>query len=159
MWLFRNLLILATSLALCACGFTPVYGTGGTGTALQGRIEVNEPNTRDGFLLTQRLEERLGRTETPEYTLTVSVRSGTEDLAVDSEGTISRFNLIGVADYTLVDQNSGRVLTSGTVNNFTGYSASGTTVSQLSAERDAQERLMVLLADQITIRLLSTDLS
>ena len=159
MWLFKNLLFLVASLALCACGFTPVYGTGGTGTALQGRIEVNEPSSRNGFLLTQRLEERLGRTETPEYKLTVNVRSFTEDLAVDSEGTISRFNLIGAANYSLVDQTSGQVLSSGTVNNFTSYSASGTTVSQLSAERDAQERLMVLLADQITIRLLSTDLS
>lgn len=159
MSLFRSLLLLLVPLALCACGFTPVYAPGGTGAAVQGQIEVNEPETRNAYLLTQRLEERLGRASEPKYTLTVDVRARREDIAVDQEGTITRFNLTGEADYVLVELETGRVLTSGTADNFTSFSTTGTTVSQLAAERDAQKRLMVLLADQIAVRVLSTDVS
>ena len=49
-------------------------------------------------------------------------------------------------------------MTSGTVNNFTAYSATGSTVATLAAERDALERLMVILGDQITTRLFAADL-
>lgn len=159
MSLLERCSLLLAPLVLCACGFTPVYGTGGSGSSLQDRVEVSEPDTRNAYLLTQRLEERLGRTPTPSYRLTVDVTSTEEDLAVDSEGVITRFNLIGQAEYVLVKEETGQVVTSGTVSNFTSYSATGTTVSELAAERDAQQRLMVLLADQIVIRLLSADLS
>ena len=69
------------------------------------------------------------------------------------------FNLVGIADYSLVNQTTGQVVTSGRVNNFAGSSASGTTVATLAAERDARQRLMVLLADQIFARLVTSDLA
>ncbi|MEM6563622.1 MAG: LPS assembly lipoprotein LptE, partial [Pseudomonadota bacterium] len=80
-------------------------------------------------------------------------------LAVNSESNINRFNLVGVARYSLVEQASGRVVTSGQVNNFTGSSASGTTAETLAATRDAQRRLMTLLADQVVVKLLSADVT
>ncbi len=159
MSLFNRRAVLVAPLLAAACGFTPVYGTGGSGEVLQNQIRVSEPATRDTFLLTRRLEERLGRASSPSYRLTVDVDTATEDLAVDRAGNINRFNLLGDADYILVEDSTGRVVTSGRVSSFTSYSASGTTVSELAAERDAQERLMTLLADQIVVRLLSTDLS
>ncbi len=156
---FDRRTLLLMPLALAACGFTPVYGTGASGTALQNNVEVNEPNDDNSYLLNRRLEERLGRSSTPVYRLRVSVRSEREALAVNTESNINRFNLVGVAEYTLVEKSTGRVVTSGSVNNFTGSSATGTTVATLAAERDAQLRLMTLLADQIVVRLLSTDLA
>lgn len=159
MSLFDRRAVLLAPLALACCGFSPVYQTGGSGNTLQGNIEVVEPETRDAFLVTRRLEERLGRAANPVYRLTLEVRSDEEDLDVDREGTITRFNLLGEADYALVELDTGRIVVSGSVDNFTSYSATGTTVSELAAERDAQQRLMTLLADQILIRLLSADLS
>jgi LPS-assembly lipoprotein len=82
-----------------------------------------------------------------------------EKLDVNTESDINRFNFIGVANYALVEQSTGRTLVSGKVDNFAGASQSGTTVASLAAERDARQRLMVLLADQITVRLLSADLT
>ena len=41
----------------------------------------------------------------------------------------------------------------GEVENFTAYSTTGSTVETLAAERDARERLMMILASQITARL------
>ncbi|WP_299401031.1 LPS assembly lipoprotein LptE [uncultured Roseobacter sp.] len=155
---FSRKFLLMIPLALAACGFTPVYAPGGTGAQLQNSITVQAPNTRDEFLLTQRLEERLGRASEAPYALNYTLRSSRANLAVDSEGSTTRFNIIGSADYSLVETGTGRVIASDRVDNFTGYSAAGTTVATLAAERDAQQRLMILLADQIVTRILTTDL-
>lgn len=159
MSLYSRRALLCLPLALAACGFSPVYGTGGTGGQLQNAVEVVEPDTRDAFLLTRRVEEKLGRANAPVYRLNVDIDTDQEDIAVDRQGDITRFNLIGMSDYSLVELSTGRVVTSGSVNNFTSYSATGTTVSELAAARDAQLRLMTLMADMIVLRLLSADLS
>jgi LPS-assembly lipoprotein len=56
-------------------------------------------------------------------------------------------------DFALRDLTTGQIVTSGTVENFTGYSATGTTVATLASAQDAQERLMRILAEQIIARL------
>lgn len=151
--------LLCLPLALAACGFQPVYRTGGTGNALQKTVSVSEPDDVNSYLVSRRLEERLGRASMPTYRLTLDVDTEREALAVNTDSNTNRFNLIGEANYVLVETATGRIVTSGTVNNFTGSSASGTTVATLAAERDARERLMTLLADQIVTRLLSSDLT
>lgn len=156
---FNRRTFLLMPLALAACGFTPVYGTGSSGGALQNSVQVVEPTNDNSYLLTRRLEERLGRATVPTYRLNITVRSRRESLAINTQSNINRFNLVGIADYALIDQTTGRVVTSGRVNNFTGSSATGTTVATLAAKRDAQERLMTLLADQVVVRLLSADLT
>lgn len=155
---FSRKFLLMIPLALAACGFTPVYAPGGTGAQVQNSITVQAPNTRDEFLLTQRLEERLGRASEARYALNYTVRSNRTRLAVDTEGSATRFNILGSARYSLVETSTGRVVASDSVDNFTGYSAAGTTVAALAAQRDAQKRLMILLADQIVTRVLTTDL-
>ena len=154
----RRSLILAP-LALTACGFSPVYGPGGTGTALQNRIQVAAPRDRNSYLLIRRIEERLGRSDAPDYTLSLTLETREEGLGIDPDGNIDRYNLIGVVGYILTDATNGRELSSGTVNSFTGYSATASTVEALASERDARERLMVILADQIVARLLASDLA
>ena len=145
-------------LVLGACGFTPVYGPDGSGTELQNRVLVDKPDDRTGFLLVQRLEERLGRTSDPVYRLAVDLALGEEARAIDPDGEIRRFHLVGSAAYTLIATGTGEVVQAETVDNFVGYSATGTTVATLAARRDAQERLMIILADQIVLRLQGSDL-
>ncbi|MGB7240643.1 MAG: LPS assembly lipoprotein LptE [Sulfitobacter sp.] len=156
MSLFNRRIFLILPLALAACGFEPVYGTGGTGTALQNRVLVDAPVDRNAYLATQRIEERIGRGDNAAYTLALKITSSNQGLAIDAAGTTTRYNLVGQADYVLKDTATGQVVTSGKVNNFTGYSATSSTVSALAAERDAQRRLMIILADQIVARLLAT---
>lgn len=153
----RRLFLLAP-LAFAACGFTPVYGPGGSGTALQNRVQVAAPEDQDSYLLVRRLEERLGRGGNPAYQLDLTLKTSTEGLGIGADSTTNRFNLVGVAGYVLRDMNSGRDVTSGVVNSFTGYSASGSTVETLAAQENARERLMVILADQITTRLLTAEI-
>ncbi|MEP4195041.1 MAG: LPS assembly lipoprotein LptE [Aliishimia sp.] len=157
MSLFNRRSVMLAPLAVAACGFTPVYGPGGTGTKLQNNVLVAAPENRDSFLLVRRIEERLGRSSAPAFDLSLSLETREEGLGIDSDGNTDRFNLIGVAGYAL-SNSTGDVVTSGTVNSFTGYSATGNTTVTLAAERDARERLMVILADQIVARLLSASL-
>ena len=58
-------------------------------------------------------------------------------------------------DWQLTDMNGTR-LTEGVAQSFTAWSATGSTVSGLAAEEDAAYRLMRILADQITTRLVAS---
>jgi LPS-assembly lipoprotein len=145
-------------LGLAACGFSPVYGPEGGGSALQNRVLVTAPQDRNSFVMSREIETRLGRAADAAYGLDVTITTTRERLAIDREGNTTRFNLIGVADYALRDMASGQIVTSGQVENFTGYSTTGTTVATLAGEQDAQDRLMVILAEQIVTRLYAADL-
>ena len=83
--------ILLVPLALTACGFQPVYGPKGTGTALQNRVLVDAPQDRNGYLLTRELEERLGRANPATYGLALTITTTQEGLAIDPEGNTRRF--------------------------------------------------------------------
>jgi len=144
--------------ALAACGFAPVYGPEGTGTALQNRVMVDPPVDREGFLLVRQLEDRLGRTGDAAYRLSVNLTVAQENRAIDPDGDIRRFHLIGTATYELRDAETGTVVRADAVDDFVGYSATGTTVATLAARRNAQERLMTILADQIVLQLQATQL-
>ena len=150
--------LIALPLALAACGFAPVYGPGGAGTVLQNNVTVAEPDTQEGYLLTRHLETRLGRAGAGRFALSTTIATTVEGLAINRQGDITRYNMLGAVEYALRDLQTGEVVTSGTVDNFTGYSATGTTVAALAAERDARERLMVILGDQIVARLFATRL-
>ncbi|MEO0669447.1 MAG: LPS assembly lipoprotein LptE [Pseudomonadota bacterium] len=140
-------------LALAACGFTPVYGPGGAGSALQNRVLVDPPVDREGFLLVRQIEDRLGRTDDAAYRLSVKLTLVQENRAIDPDGDIRRFHLIGTATYELREAVTGDIVRADAVDDFVGYSATGTTVATLAARRDAQERLMTILADQIVLQL------
>jgi LPS-assembly lipoprotein len=153
----RALLFLPLAfVALTACGFTPVYAPGGTASALRGKIEVAEPDSVDSYLLVQNLEERLGRANVPVYSLSLKLTTIEQGQAVTASNETTRYSLIGKVDYVLRDNASQNIIVSGTVDNFTGYSATGSTVETLASERDAKARLMIILADQITTQLYAT---
>lgn len=146
---------LPVGLALAGCGFSPAYAPGAAATKLLGGIVVDEPVDRNSYLLVQQLEHRLGRASAPRYGLSLALEVKEERMAVDATNITTRFNVIGKATYALRDLGDGKVLQTGTVDSFTGYSATGSTVATRATERDARERLMTILADQITTRLIA----
>jgi LPS-assembly lipoprotein len=152
----RRLFLLTGLAVLAGCGFAPAYGPGGGGAALRGQVEVAEPDTRAGYLLTRALETRLGRTGSARYALTPEISLGTEAVAIDRRNVAGRFNVLGSVRYTLTDLQTGARVTRGTVDSFTAYSARGTPVATRSARRDAEARLMTILADQMVTQLLAT---
>ncbi|MFK7750954.1 MAG: LPS assembly lipoprotein LptE [Sedimentitalea sp.] len=153
---FNRRFCLLTPLALAACGFEPVYGPNGAGSALRNKVLVDAPDTEATYLLVRNLELTLGRAAVPDYRLAVAPTITEEGQAVTAEGDITRYSLVGKANFSLTQFGTGTVLATGDVENFTGYSATGSTVETLAAETDARERLMKILADQITAQLYAT---
>ena len=153
-WFSRRALVLG--LVLAGCGFQPAFGPGDTAGRLQDAIAVADPADKNGFDLVERLEQRLGRSRDPAFGLGYEITTRSSGVGITPDNAITRFTITGSVQFTLTRRADGAELSSGTVESFTSYSASGTTVSTLAAERDAQTRLMRLLADQIVARLVAT---
>jgi LPS-assembly lipoprotein len=154
MLLFDRRIFLLSALASAgACGFTPAYAPGGAATRLQNSVLLDDPGGRADYVLVRRFEERMGRAAPARYGLSYSVFTEEQAIAISSNNIITRYNILGTVTYALRDMDTEKVLTSGKVENFTSYSAEDTTVSTQSAQENAEERLMVILADQIITRL------
>lgn len=139
---------------VAGCGFAPVYGSGGTASALRNTVRVTAPRSVDGFRFGQALEGQLGRATSPSYDLTVTLDIGSAPVAIASDNSATRITLPGKATYVLTGPDGAAVAT-GSVDAFTGYSATGSTVATRAAETDARERLVVILADMIVTRLIA----
>jgi LPS-assembly lipoprotein len=157
MWLSRSIILgVIASLSLAACGFTPAYAPGGSGTKLQNTVLAAEPHDKPAFDLVERLEERLGPSDHPHYGLSYKIALKPAGVGITTDNAITRYNLIGVVDWELTDVLTGTHLTKGRAENFTSYSATGSTVAGLAAQEDASQRLMRIIADQIVTQLLAT---
>lgn len=152
----RRTFLIGTAALTAGCGFTPAYGPGGDAEALRGAITIDDPRDRRGFALVRQLEARLGLAEAPRYALSARIRIGDEGVGILPDQSITRYNILGQVDYDLTEMTSGSEVTRGRVSNFTSYSATSTTVATQTARRDAEDRLMVTLADQIVSQLLAS---
>ncbi|MBY6202962.1 hypothetical protein KUV65_16440 [Maritalea mobilis] len=151
----RSFLALLGALPLAACGFTPVYAPGGPGLEIRDRLALAEPDTRLDFELVSRLEDRLGRTGSAPYRLSYAIETSRSNLAISDADEINRVNIYGTVSYTVTEVATGIQVQTGEVSTFTAYATSASPVSTSAAERDAEDRLMVALADQIVARLIS----
>lgn len=154
--LSRRAFALGALTALAGCGFTPVYGPGGAAAPLAGAVSVKVPATAEGTTLAARVEQRLGPATSGRYLLTVQLEMTERDIATAADQTITRINVDGVANWTLTDRVADSVVATGSERSFTGYSNTGTTVATRAAQRDARDRLSVILADLILTRIVQS---
>ena len=150
----RRFGVVLAAAALAGCGFTPVYGPDGTGAALLGQLSLDPPQDRNDYLLQRRIEERLGQATAGDWRLSTQIKTDDIGLGFTTDGDITRYNINGTTDYTLRRTGSSEIFRQGKIQHFTSYSATGTTVATLAAKRDAEVRLMTILADQIIDQLL-----
>ena len=156
MWWSRRTTLLALALAVGACGYAPVYGPQGNGAILQDALRLEAPQDEREYAFNRRIEDRLGRGI--RWALSVKIDVSETPLGITSTGNTTRYRKVGRATYTLVDPATAETLVSGSTSGFTGYSTSGSTVATVASERDAAERLAILLADQVIDALLLADL-
>lgn len=149
----RTFLTFLAALPLAGCGFTPVYAPGGTGGALTGTILADAPDTRIGYEFVAQVEARLGRANTPRWALGYEIETNEIAVGVSPDNTITRYNLTGKLLWSLRPVGGEEAVLNGAVENLTSYSATGSTVATITARRDAETRLMVILADQMITRL------
>ena len=154
-WCNRRFLLFLP-LVLAACGFSPTLAPGTAAAGLQGTIRLADPTDKNGFDFLQHMEQRLSRSENPAYDLAYSITTAAVGVGVNPQGEIQRYNLTGVIDWTLTRRSDKTRVTGGRVQSFTSYSATGTTVAELSAKQDAGVRLMEILGDKIVTTLQAT---
>ena len=150
----RRFGVVLAAAALAGCGFKPVYGPDGTGAALLGQLSLDPPQDRNDYLLQRRIEERLGQATAGAWRLSTQIKTEDIGLGFTTDGDITRYNINGTTGYTLRRTSSSEIFRQGKIQHFTSYSATGTTVATLAAKRDAEVRLMTILADQIIDQLL-----
>lgn len=147
-------LFLISAIALAGCGFQPVL-TDDVNESLN-RIAVNEIKGLMGFEMRRSLEDRLGATDVPRYRLDVTPDVVSEGLAISQDNATTRYNLTGKASFTITEIGQATPALRETVQAFTAYSAIAAPYATRVAERDANARLALALADQIVNRLAIT---
>jgi LPS-assembly lipoprotein len=156
-WSDARGLALAGALALAGCGFEPLYDPAGPAAAVAGRVEVPVIDTDAGFALRERLVDRLGPAEGATHRLEVDLSLDQVGVALTEDDVTTRFDVIGVATFRLTESETGLAVLTGETRAVTGYSAPSSattsTFAVLSAQRDAEERLALLLADRIAQRI------
>jgi len=158
MSIYITLTMLIIGCALAACQFEPVYGTNGSAAGVRHNITIQSPESQQDFQLTRALEERLGRVSSGRYVLDYDLslsRTGTGVVSLDQT---TRVNILGNVSYNVIDQTTGDVVLSDTESNFTSYITSVSTVAERASSENAELRLMIILADLITTRLLTAQL-
>ena len=156
MWLSSRRVFFLAALALAGCGFEPVNGVSSKSQMLRNTVLVQAPTNRVEFELVRNLEVQLGQATSKLYDLRYKLNVDEDIIVVSAAQEINRFSLEGVLEYSLVDS-GGVVLLSNTAKSFTGYSATGTTVATQRSKRDAYDRLMMILAKQVSNFLLTSD--
>lgn len=136
------------------CGFTPVYGPQGAGQDLLGALALEEAGDHTSYLFNRRVEERLGRGQNARFKLSTQIETEQTGMGTTSTGSTTRYRVDGTVTFSVIELSNGKVLQSGQTSAFSGYSTTGSTTATLAAERDAQARLMVMLADQVIDQLL-----
>lgn len=148
----KFLALLATPLALSACGFTPIYGDGSAAEQMHGRIALGDFDGLTGFQMREVLETNLGLATNGTHLLEVDLDIERKGLAITQDGSITRYNLSGEANFT-IRKIGGGVVYQNSVTAFTAYNATASAYATRVAEQDAYRRLVETLADKITTSL------
>lgn len=147
------LCLLPAVAAMAACGFTPVYGPGTPVTQLRGRIQLPVFDTRLGFDMFERLEQRLGPTNNPLFSLHLETTVNEQGLAISQDNAITRYNLRAESSYGLIRMSDNTQVFAAIARAFTAYSATASVYATRVAARDAERRIAISLADQIATRI------
>ena len=153
----RKFLGLLAVLPLAACGFRPVYKAGSAARAIHGALEFNLIDSREGFALLEALENRLGAGgPNAPYAVTIDLMIEEEDLVLTVATGLVRYTLDGIAKVKVIERASGEEVFSDKLRDEVSYSGNEETLVTNTSKRDAHDKLIRALADQIVLRLSST---
>jgi LPS-assembly lipoprotein len=148
-------LALLLCLLLAACNLAPVYSGGQQGAAqgMLGAIEVSPIPDKTGFLVRDRLQQRLKASESPRYRLDVVLDDRIDGFGVRGDNSIIRERRTLRARYRLVEIGTEKVLLDTTASADAGIDVVSSEYAVVAAEATALERLAQGIADQIVARI------
>lgn len=162
---FTTLLSFALiSVSVAGCGFRPAYGPAGvqnTASPMQAQmkdIRLDVPKDRLGIQLSNELGFLMnGGDESGKkpYVMKISLTPLSQSTGIEpTSGLPTSVFYSLVAEYTLVDSNTKKVLTKGKTFARTDFDFSGQRFANVRAQRDAENRAIAVLATQLHHHLL-----
>lgn len=148
-------LALALMLLLGACGLSPMYAGGSSGTVATGlrAVQVSPIPERAGWLVRNALVDRLGgEVADPRYRLEVELDDDLTAFGIRGDSAVTRERRTLRARYRLVDLSSGLVVLDATAGSDAGIDVVSSEYATVAAEQTAQERLAQVIADQMVSR-------
>ncbi len=154
----RLFLALAATMPLSACGFRPLYATGGVADASDelSQVEIGVIPDRSGQILRNYLIQGInsgGRPSNPAYRLDVNLRERQEDLGIDKTDTAQRANLIITARFSLRTAADDQEVLNRRVGIITSYNIVLDEYATLSAQNAARDRALRQLGSDIRTQL------
>ena len=150
-----RILLLALAVLLAGCSLQPVYSGGQKGEAagFLGAVEVSPIPDRAGFLVRDRLLQRLPGAESPRYRLDVVLDDDIIGFGVRGDNSIIRERRTLRARYRLVEVGTDKVLLDTSATADAGIDVVSSEYAVVAAEVTALERLSLNIADPIVARL------
>jgi LPS-assembly lipoprotein len=149
-----GLLVLAASLTLGGCGFTPLYAQQGVVSNLAA-IDVVAPQGRTGYLLRQHLDDVFAKNHSgpAKYSMRLSLSEARYPRGIRTDNVATRYEYVVTADYTLANLPAGDVAKKGRVRAEITYDSADQPYASIAAEQDAQDRAAEEVARRIQLEL------
>jgi LPS-assembly lipoprotein len=143
---------------LAACGFEPLYGRAADKDvpADLALIQIEPIKDRVGQMLHNQLRDAINRhgvPAKPRYYLKVALAETVQDTAIQRTAFAVRANLVLTANYTLYDAATRAPILTGSTVSTASYSHQTAEYGTLAAEKDARERAVRDVAEDIRVRL------
>ncbi len=152
-------LALAALAPLGACGFSPLYAENKEGEAVTEKlatVRVEPLRDRVGQQMHNLLRDRLnprGQPNSPDYSLVMTVTETIRELAVRQDETATRANLTLDANFGLRRVDDGEQVLAGRSTSTTSYDILREPFATTISERDARERALREVADDVQTRI------
>ena len=153
----RVLALLLAAAALGGCGLHPLYGgsSGSTVAATMRSIAVGPIQGQSGWLVRNKLIDRLGQPESgaAAYRLDVTLDDNITAFGLRSDRAATQERRTLRARYQLVDTRNGMVVLDATAGSDAGIDIVSSEYATVAAEQTALENLSDIVADQIVARI------
>ncbi|MEZ5982548.1 MAG: hypothetical protein R3C54_09610 [Parvularculaceae bacterium] len=151
--LVLTIALLTAAPVLSSCGFTPLYATADTGgkSALASvRVSaINAANDTATPVLARAFEARTAHeSEDSKYDLFLNVKEEAQQLAVQIDDSVTRYNYRMIGAYTLVNRETGKK-TNGRATAVVSFNVVSSQYSTLFAETAAREKAARVLVEEI----------
>lgn len=147
-----SMVLAVMSMGLSACGFTPVYGERSSARETLESVMLEDPTSRVEQQFLMAVERRLPRPANPRYNVKYRIQLSYTGA---NEFGVPRVQIFGRAISKIIDENTSEEKFAFTVDSFTSYSNDTTSNLEQLEKKNAEERLMQILADKFITRLMA----
>lgn len=147
--------LILTVPTLSACGLRPLYGgrSGSAVATMLRTVEVASIPGQSGWLVRNKLADRLGESGAAAYRLDVTLDDNLTSYGIRGDQAATRERRTLRARYQLVSLRTGMVVLDATAGSDEGIDIVSSPYATAAAEQTALEQLSGAVADQIVARL------